>query len=61
MTQNKTYIGDKRILLVDDEPFNLFSLKILMLKAFRKYKIPKEVILNLIDTAKDGNEYIQKV
>jgi len=56
-----TYTIDKRILVIDDEPFNLKSMKILLELAIKKLDLPLTSLMNNIDYAKDGNEYIAKV
>ena len=48
--------GDKRILLVDDDPFNLQSLRIIVEMAIKQLKLPLDAIRRLIDTATDGLE-----
>jgi CheY-like chemotaxis protein len=48
-------------LIVDDEPFNLLSMKILLDLAFKDLQYPRELLLSLVDTAKDGAESIQLV
>lgn len=55
------YTADKRILLVDDEPFNLKSHQMLFQMAGKELGFPMELFKTLIDTAKDGLEAQQRV
>lgn len=45
-----------RILMVDDEPYNLIGLKIVIEAAF-----PNKGISDIIDTAVNGEDALQKV
>jgi len=56
-----TYTISKRILAIDDEPFNLQSMKILLELSIKKLELPLASLMNYIDYAKYGNEYIAKV
>ena len=49
-------MADKRILLVDDDPFNLQSIKIIVEIACRDLGFPMQVINRIIDIARDGIE-----
>lgn len=57
----RCWTADKRILVVDDEPFNLKSIKYLIELSASRHGIPEEAIQQFIDYARDGDEYVQKV
>ena len=50
-----------RILIVDDEPFNLQSLKVIIQQSIKKMGRPKEFLDKLIDVASNGKEAVKKV
>lgn len=52
---------NKRILIVDDEPFNLNSLMILIELCSKDLGVDFQYLSSLIDTAKDGFEAFEKV
>lgn len=49
-----------RILIVDDEPFNLMSMKILIQQALKDLHLDKDLLNQRIDTATDGQEALAK-
>lgn len=50
----------KRILVIDDEPFNIQTIMILLKSAFEQLKFPAEVI-KFVDKAQDGKQALEKV
>ena len=48
-------------MIVDDEPFNLHSMRILLELAFKDLEYPLDLMMGQIDTAKNGLQYINKV
>lgn len=51
----------KRILLADDEPFNLKSLKVLLELALLEMGHPKDLLSDLIDLSQNGQESLHRV
>ena len=45
----------RRVLIVDDEPFNLMSLKTILKSALKIIKVNPDLLKDLIDEANDGN------
>jgi CheY-like chemotaxis protein len=52
---------DRRILLVDDEPFNLLSVKVLLKTITRQLGIDPNIIEENLDSVTDGIEAIEAV
>ena len=52
---------DRRILLVDDEPFNLLSVKVLLKTITRQLGKDPCIIDEILDSATDGIEAIEAV
>ena len=53
--QRKSQIENKRILIVDDEPYNIVGMKVLLPQA------SDVSILDYVDEAKNGREALNKV
>ena len=53
--------ASKRLLIVDDEPFNLKTMGILLEMSFKQLNFPPELLGLILDKAKDGNEAIALV
>jgi PleD family two-component response regulator len=51
----------RRILIVDDEPFNIQGLKIILRAAYKKMHQPIDELEGLIDTAMNGQEAVDAV
>ena len=49
------------MLIVDDEPFNLQSLKIIIQQSMKKLGHPKEFLDKHIDVASNGKEAVDKL
>ena len=47
---------EKRIMIVDDEPFNLQSLKVVIQQSVKRLGMNKDILNRLIDEASDGQE-----
>jgi YesN/AraC family two-component response regulator len=45
-----------RLMIVDDEPFNLHSLKVIIQQALKRLGFAKEYLDDLIDIATNGDE-----
>lgn len=50
-----------RILIVDDEPFNLQSMKVIIQQSLKRLGHPKELLNDLIDVATNGDVALNKV
>ena len=57
--QGSEYI--QHILLVDDEPYNLLSLKMIINMCFKQIGLKTETVTTLIDEACNGQEALDKV
>ena len=58
---NDPFVCRNRILIVDDEPFNLQSLKVIIQQSMKKMGRQKEFLDKLIDVASNGKEAVEKV
>ena len=47
--------------MVDDEPFNLIALHIILRQALRKLGYNPDLLDRILDTANDGQEAVRKV
>ena len=54
-------IVQRRVLIVDDEPFNLMSIKAILKSALKKIKLSPDLLKDLIDEAIDGNQAVKRV
>ena len=52
------YVFDKRILVVDDEKYNLDAMMFLLKGSFKKMGKEEEIVDHLVDYANDGQEAI---
>ena len=55
------YHFHKKILVVDDEPFNILGLKNILKICFVRLKLPSCTIDGLVDTAHNGKEALERV
>lgn len=46
----------KRVLIVDDEPFNLRSLQVMIKLSLKQLKVDPDIIEPYLDKAKNGRE-----
>ena len=51
----------KHILIVDDEPYNLLSLQMVLKLCFKQLGWKQEITEHIIDQASNGHEALQKV
>jgi CheY-like chemotaxis protein len=48
-------------MLVDDEPFNLYSMRIMLQESLKQLGLPETIFNSYIDYATNGNEALEKV
>ena len=51
-------ISKERILIIDDDPFNLVSLKILLKLTLKKLGLPEVIIEKLVDQGSNGQQAV---
>ena len=51
----------RRVLIVDDEPFNLMSIKTILASSLKKLNHNPNLLRDLIDEANDGAQAVQQV
>ena len=51
-------ISMERILIIDDDPFNLVSLKILLKLTLKKLGLPEVIIEKLVDQGSNGQQAV---
>ena len=52
----QVYASNSRILVIDDEPFNLQSMKIVLSLSMQKLEYDQEIIQSIVDYVSSGEE-----
>jgi PleD family two-component response regulator len=58
---DRMYVCNRKILIVDDEPFNIMAMEILIKMALQSLSLPVDIMDTIIDKAYNGKQALNKV
>jgi CheY-like chemotaxis protein len=58
---DRIYVSNRKILIVDDEPFNIMAMEILIKMALQSLGMPVDIMETIIEKAYNGKQALEKV